>query len=847
MNKAIILVFAGLFALNTSAQVSEKAISSAEVLFRVKADPATFGLTAEDLAESRISDHYSDKKSGLTHSYVQQYINGIPVFNGILGVHFNKSGNLVHHAGNCVSDAKSHLSGNHDLINFMTVFQAAAGQIADPIPDFSGFVKIDPSNRNLRFDESGKYYYSCWYNSDGKLIAAVNYIFFILETGDWLNLVISADGKVLERINWTSECNFSAHATAKSNAGDSSTFNALSFNIESPLYGDRSLLVNPHDTVASPYGWLDDDGIAGPDYTITRGNNVWASEDRDADNFPGSSPDGGASLNFDFSYDPSELDPLNYQEFAITNLFVVNNLMHDIMYHYGFDEAAGNFQFNNYSRGGTGGDEVNADAQDGSGSNNANFSTPPDGSNPRMQMYIWDATAMGGATLRINDSQKTTFKVGRAQFGDALSTIPITADLVYVNDGVGDGQKGCKSLKNGSALAGKIAAIERGGCLFVDKVLNAQNAGAIAAVILDTSSADVLITMSGSSSLITIPSVFVKLSNAGELQELLFGGPVNISLYDSSGTIPKTDSDLDLGVIAHEYGHGISIRLTCGPSNSNGLNNAEQMGEGWSDFLGLALTVKNGDLGSTPRGIGNWLIGEGKNGGGIRTYPYSTNMTINPHTYKNVMLNSVSGRTEVHYLGEVWCAMLWDLHWKMVEKYGYSSNLYTGTAGNNMAIQLIIEGMKLQKCQPGFVDGRNAILKADSLLYGAANSRLIWEVFARRGLGFSASQGSSFSTADGSEAFNLPPSLSNKTISAENNWVTVRPNPARDYVFVEPMSVREISSILLFDISGKQWDAPFTRNQNGALTVDLKDLSSGMYFLQVFSGDQKQVLKIHKD
>ena len=57
-------------------------------------------------------------------------------------------------------------------------------------------------------------------------------------------------------------------------------------------------------------------------------------------------------------------------------------------YRYGFTEAAGNFQVNNYGNGGLGGDAVNAEAQDGGGTNNANFGTPPDGTQPRMQMYV---------------------------------------------------------------------------------------------------------------------------------------------------------------------------------------------------------------------------------------------------------------------------------------------------------------------------------------------------------------------------------------------------------------------------------------------------------------------------
>ena len=74
---------------------------------------------------------------------------------------------------------------------------------------------------------------------------------------------------------------------------------------------------------------------------------------------------------------------------AITNLFYWNNLLHDIHYRYGFDEASGNFQENNYGKGGLGGDPVIADAQDGSDFDNATFATLADGIAPRMQLFLW--------------------------------------------------------------------------------------------------------------------------------------------------------------------------------------------------------------------------------------------------------------------------------------------------------------------------------------------------------------------------------------------------------------------------------------------------------------------------
>ena len=81
-------------------------------------------------------------------------------------------------------------------------------------------------------------------------------------------------------------------------------------------------------------------------------------------------------------------------------------------------------------------------------------------------------------------------------------------------------------------------------------------------------------------------------------------------------------------------------------------------------------------------------------------------------------------------------------------------------AATTSRIQLVIDGMKLQPCSPGFVDGRNAILAADVALTGGANQCIIWEAFAKRGLGFSASQGSSNNNSDGTPSFVIPASCS---------------------------------------------------------------------------------------
>ena len=131
---------------------------------------------------------------------------------------------------------------------------------------------------------------------------------------------------------------------------------------------------------------------------------------------------------------------------------------------------------------------------------------------------------------------------------------------------------------------------------------------------------------------------------------LFRSGTVNGTLLPPAVIVQDVDGSLDNGVVSHEYGHGVSNRLTGGPNNSNCLNNGEQGGEGWSDWFALMYTIEPGDSGGAARGMGTYAIGEPVNGSGIRRYPYSTNMSINPQTYADLALSS-----EVHDIGEIWC------------------------------------------------------------------------------------------------------------------------------------------------------------------------------------------------
>ena len=596
-------------------------------------------LGEEALAGVVITDEYTSDHNGVTHVYLRQAVNGTPVIGNEATVNV-QDGTVLYSAAqfNVVT-----ASGAQQITPEQALAAAAAAVAADT-----------PKGRVHGTPEVA---YRALPNGKARLAYSLQ----IVDEHHWWYIAIDAEnGETLHVEDWVDHEDMRqvAASTARREhvpamkaairatsltqppvqAKDGSSYRVFPIPYESPLDGGRFTVRNPADAGASPFGWHDTNGQAGPEYTHTQGNNVNAYHDTAADNVadPASQPSGGAGLDFDNPIITYDATPAVYRDAAVTNLFYMNNIMHDVTHKYGFNEEAGNFQQTNYTGTGKGGDPVLAEAQDGSFVLNANFSTPVDGQSGRMQMFLWV---------------------------DAFRTLGLRVDDV-------------------------------------------------------------------------------------------------VRPYSHQ----VRDGDLDNGVIAHEYGHGISNRLVGGPSNVSCLRvHDERQGEGWSDWWSYALTMRPGDDGATPRGIGNYVIyydEEGRQGPGIRTRPYSTDMTINDHTY-----NSIKVAVEPHGVGEIWATYLWDLYWNLVDKYGFNPNVYEDwtTGGNNLTTQLVIDGMKMAPCEPGFVDARNAIIAADQALTGdvargvpGENECLIWRTFARRGLGVSAKQGNPQSKTDGVEGYNVP-------------------------------------------------------------------------------------------
>jgi len=394
-----------------------------------------------------------------------------------------------------------------------------------------------------------------------------------------------------------------------------------------------------------------------------------------------------------------------------------------------------------------------------------------------------------------------------------LKTGQITADLVLFNDQQnGTTHLGCNVAANASALKNKIAFIDRGSCSFTTKFLNAQAAGALGIVVANYAGNDTLIQMGGTDNTIKIPGIFISGDNGTGLKSYL-GSTVNATLYG-----PAIDGEIDNTIPTHEYTHGISNRLVGGPQNVSCLQNKEQMGEGWSDWYALMITQNwpgSSVSGDHVRTVGNYAIGfDTILNFGIRTYPYSTNMNINPWTYDSLASLPIGIQTfDPHTVGEIWCEMLWDLTWKLVNDYGIGNNIFnsTQTGGNNIALSLITEGLKLTSCSPGFVDARDGILKADTTLYSGKYSKDIWEVFASRGLGYSAKEGSSNNTRDQVAAYDLPVVLpvtfGNFTAEKQSStallkWTTAQESNSDEFVIERSDDGKSFNSIGQVKASG---------------------------------------------
>ncbi|KAI8321894.1 hypothetical protein GQ54DRAFT_275434 [Martensiomyces pterosporus] len=543
----------------------------------------------------KITDAYTDSRNGVTFVYARQVVAGIEISNGLANVNIDREGRVISSSQSFAStdslakvkrSAGAFAKRADNASSVKTALKSLADYVKTNIDDkslekttvtsassFAGgessyTISNIPQSAAVEGTSTAKKSYI--QIADGSLVP-VWHIVLQQENHWWSGHVNTDTGKVESINDWVSH---------------SESYNVYPRNVDTPADGSRKVVANPANTKASPKGWV----TKGSTY----GNNVWAQNNpTGGDTWQNNHrPKAAAGNVFNYPLDLTK-DPSAYVDAAITQLFYTVNIMHDLSFLYGFDEAAGNFQDVNYSGRGKGGDGVIANVQDGSGTDNANFATPPDGQRGQMRMYVWTQTN------------------------------------------------------------------------------------------------------------------------------------------------PKRDGDFEQDIVAHEFTHGISNRLTGGPSNTDCLNDGEPggMGEGWSDTVANLLRITPNMTRKTDIIMGQYAYGKS-----IRNYPYSTSLTTNPETYSYL---DRSDYQEVHSIGEVWATILYEVIWNLNDANGIAADLFSHdlTKGNSIALQIILDGMKLQPCNPMFIDARDAIIQAEKNLTGGKNKCAVWKGFAKRGLGPKASGG----------------------------------------------------------------------------------------------------------
>ncbi len=376
------------------------------------------GANKMSLSDSSMAKLHDTGRGGLIAFY-QQKIQGIEVFGRFINVLINRKNEYIASSGYFAS-TKIMPSSSYSLTSLQALERAfyqntgARIEINQSVLSaaYSNFSRLNSiqvgsqASQEFKMTKNSRVKKVFFPLANGRIIPAYYVEVETTEKGSrsskWFSYVIDGQsGKILFQNNLTAHV-----ATTYKVFADSSGNNV-------PFDGPQGNALTPHpngnltDTpaigatlVVENTVTLDHAGLSSQDpwltnsQSTTNGNNVDAYADiSGADGFDATdvrpTMTGPNAFEYDFGAFNAGLsgDP---QKYAVVSLFYVNNFLHDWFYNSGFDEAAGNAQASNFNRGGHGGDPILAEAQDSSDTNNANMSTPQDGSSPRMQMFLWN-------------------------------------------------------------------------------------------------------------------------------------------------------------------------------------------------------------------------------------------------------------------------------------------------------------------------------------------------------------------------------------------------------------------------------------------------------------------------
>jgi hypothetical protein len=359
------------------------------------------GLAAEDIEGAYVAKEYRTAHNGATHITYKQQFQGIDVFNAAWVVNIDKDGQVLNAGGSLYPRPAPGVVLPAPSDSMAAVRSAV--QAVNPVlgERYTPFATAAPDAKSVRYhrgalgaEVEGEL---VWHAVKGVLRPA--WVFFVVDEdgiSGYITIVDSASSKVLKKESRTF---FQARGLVfERSSPQPNPRPGVRLPGPAPIVA-RTMQPLTGDPQASPRGW-----VTGAE---TAGNNVIA----------GVNPVGyqcvsglnclfrpqtakaapGGDFSFPVEIGPDAPNPTAFADAATVNVFYWINRAHDLFYSLGFDEAAGNFQADNFGRGGSGGDPVYAYTQYGIAGQNApafnnaffsSFGMDNDGSPAIMAIYL---------------------------------------------------------------------------------------------------------------------------------------------------------------------------------------------------------------------------------------------------------------------------------------------------------------------------------------------------------------------------------------------------------------------------------------------------------------------------
>ncbi|KAF1846149.1 extracellular metallo proteinase 2 [Cucurbitaria berberidis CBS 394.84] len=338
--------------------------------------------TVPDAKFRLVDDHYVGA-NGIAHFYFKQTANGLDIDTADFNVNIGRDGTVFSFGNSFYKGAipAAPSVSKRDTVEPANALKSAVSILQLPVSAESATAEPKEAHETFAIKQTS-----------GTVSEPEARLVYVQDAAGNLKLTWRVETDIMS--NWLltyvdAESGNQVHAVVDYSADAS--YQVYPWGLNDPTEGGRVILDDPFDSQASEFGWH---STQQQFFKTTRGNNGVAQTnwDNKVDGLLGLPRPYSENLKFYYPYSLNETDYKKYANASVTQLFYTSNTYHDLLHELGFNERAGNFEINNNGQGGLGNDFVYLNAQDGSGVNNANFATPPDGQAPRMRMYIWTNT-----------------------------------------------------------------------------------------------------------------------------------------------------------------------------------------------------------------------------------------------------------------------------------------------------------------------------------------------------------------------------------------------------------------------------------------------------------------------